>query len=291
MIDRRQPADEPTTNDDTIEIDLGEPDFADRSFDQFAALRAACPVHRARFTDSSRTNGQFGAFVEHPLWATTGYEATMAALLDDRFGVDLYALQPPEALPPAAQTKEFQIFAQNLLALDPPAHTRLRKLVQPSFTASAIGAWAPRIQRIADDLLDAAERAAAERGEHAPDRTMELIAAFAFPLPITVIFELLGVPLADRERVGKMTEGLLVAPPEDDTLASPMRPFIDYARELVAAKRRRPSDDQLSELIAAEANGDRLSEDELLSMILLLILAGHVTTVNLIGNGAFALLT
>jgi cytochrome P450 len=291
MIDHRPHAAGPiATAAESIEIDLGAPDFAARSFDEYAKLRAVCPVHRALFIDSSRTNGQFGAFVGHPLWATTGYEATSAALLDDRFGVDLYALQPPEALPPFAKTREFQIFSRNLLALDPPAHTRLRKLVQPSFTAGAIAGWGPRIQRIADDLLDAAERAAADRGERAPDRSMELIAAFAFPLPITVIFELLGVPLADRERVGAMTETLLVAG-ADDTLATTLRPFLDYAAELVAAKRRHPTDDLLSQLIAAEADGDRLSEDELLSMILLLILAGHVTTVNLIGNGTYALLT
>ncbi|HEU5433705.1 MAG TPA: cytochrome P450 [Thermomicrobiales bacterium] len=292
MIDHRHPDAAPvTTGDATIEIDLGAPDFADRSFDHFARLRAACPIHRALFTDRAGENGQFGAFVGHPLWATTGYDATSAALLDDRFGVDLYALQPPEALPPVARTREFQIFSRNLLALDPPAHTRLRKLVQPSFTQSAIAAWAPRIQRIADDLLDAAERAAVDRGEIAPDRSIELIAAFAFPLPITVIFELLGVPLADRERIGAMTETLLVASPGDEAMAATLRPFIDYAAELVAAKRRRPAGDLLSQLIAAEADGDRLSEDELLSMILLLILAGHVTTVNLIGNGVFALLT
>jgi cytochrome P450 len=292
MIDHRRHATESIERDEeTIEFDLGEPDFAERSFDHYARLRAACPVHRALFTASARETGQFGTFVGRSLWATTGYEATSAALLDDRFGVDHYALQPPEALPPFARTREFQTFSRNLLAFDPPAHTRLRKLVQPSFTQSAIAAWAPRIQRIADDLLDAAERAAADRGEHAPDRSMELIAAFAFPLPITVIFELLGVPLADRERVGAMTEMLLVASPGDDAAATPLRPFLDYASELVAAKRRRPADDLLSQLIAAEADGDRLSEDELLSMILLLILAGHVTTVNLIGNGTFALLT
>jgi cytochrome P450 len=291
MIDHRRPDAAPIETDGAITVDLGAPDFAVRSSDHYAALRAACPVHRAIFTDARNASSQLGAFVDHPLWAVTGYDATVAALLDDRFGVDLYELQPPEALPPFARTREFQIFSRNLLALDPPAHTRLRKLVQPSFTQSAIAAWAPRIQRIADDLLDAAERAAADRGERAPDRTMELIAAFAFPLPITVIFELLGVPLADRKRVGAMTDLLLGVGGPEAARGETFRPFIDYASDLVAAKRRRPTDDLLSQLIAAEDGGDRLSEDELLSMILLLILAGHVTTVNLIGNGVFALLT
>jgi cytochrome P450 PksS len=272
-------------------IDIGAPDFARRAFDHYGRLRAAGPVHRAVFTESGRSH-LTGAFVDRPLWAVTGYDAATEALLDARLSVDPRAALPPEdvARLPGGEP-EFRPLFRNLLSLDPPDHTRLRKLVQPSFTGRAIAAWRPRIARIADELLDAVEREAAARGERAPDRGVELVGAFAFPLPIMVIFELLGVPPTDRERVHAWTDALLGGPAEDEAQVASLRAFIAYGHELVAAKRARPTGDLLTELTRTADDGDRLDEDELVSMIFLLVLAGHVTTVNLIASATVALLT
>jgi cytochrome P450 len=189
--------------------------------------------------------------------------------------------------------EELQPLRRNILTVDPPEHTRLRKLVQPSFTASAIETLRPRIQQIADDLLDAVEAAAAERGESAPDRKMELISQFAYPLPITVICEMLGIPPEDRERTRQWSENLLSAqsPERMEELGRNIGEFIAYLRDLFARKRETPDEDLISQLLQVEVDGDRLTEDEILAMVFILFVAGHITTVNLIGNGVFALLT
>jgi cytochrome P450 len=220
----------------------------------------------------------------------------LASLLDHRFSSDRSSAMTEEQrgkLPPVAE--EFKPVAESLLAKDPPDHTRLRRLIQPSFSARMMEAMRPRIQKLADDLLDKAERAAAERGETRPNRRMDLIEAFAYPLPVTVISDMLGIPMEDRERVKGWTENLLKADRgrgrvADEETRAKLRQFIDYLRDLFAAKRRHPADDVISQLLQAEEEGDRLSEDEVLSTVFILYLAGHVTTVNLIGNGVMALM-
>jgi len=293
VTDTRQPTlSRPETDQEPFRLEIGAADFGERAFDQYAELRTACPVHRAIFTAGG--DGQAAAFVDRPLWAVTGYDENAAAMLDDRLSVDpRVGLSAAELAATPAADAEFRPLFRNLLSLDPPDHTRLRRLVQPQFTARAVESWRPRIERIAAGLLDAAEAAAAARGETAPARSMELVAAYAFPLPITVIFELLGVPQTDRERVHRWTQLLLGfgIGGDDEAQRAGLRAFIGYGRELVAAKRARPADDLLTQLTQAEEGGDRLDEDELLSMIFILILAGHVTTVNLIANATYALLT
>jgi cytochrome P450 len=182
---------------------------------------------------------------------------------------------------------------RNILNVDPPEHTRLRKLVQPSFTASAIEKLRPRIQQITDDLLDVAETVAAERGERAPDRQMELISQFSYPLPITVICEMLGIPPEDREQTRRWSEDLLSSQSPDrmEEIRRNIGEFIAYLRDLFARKRETPGDDLISQLLQVEVDGDRLTEDEVLAMVFILFVAGHITTVNLIANGVFALLT
>ncbi|MDP9884021.1 cytochrome P450 [Sinomonas atrocyanea] len=278
---------------ETGRLDLGDPDFPDQASERYAALRAACPVHRALITDSMR--GSVPApFRDRPLWAVTGYDATVAALVDDRLSVDPRTGLSAEELAamPGGDDPETRVLLRNLLALDPPEHTRLRKLIQPSFTARAVAAWAPRIQHIADRLLDAAEAESGARGQAAPDRELELVSAYAYPLPIAVIFELLGIPESDRSRVHGWTEELLRSgfQPEDG-MAAGMRAFVAYSRELVAAKSAAPGEDLLTHLVQAAQDGDSLDQDELVAMIFLLILAGHITTVNLIASAAYALLT
>jgi cytochrome P450 len=152
------------------------------------------------------------------------------------------------------------------------------------------------IQQIVDDLLDQAERDAVERGEAAPDRQMDLIEAFAYPFPVTVISDMLGIPREDRETIRGWTENLLSADrlrgrEMDEETRAGLREFIDYLRDLFEHKRQTPTDDMISRLVHAEEDGDVLDEDELLATVFLLFLAGHVTTVNLVGNGVLALLT
>jgi cytochrome P450 len=181
----------------------------------------------------------------------------------------------PEALRP---------LTRNMLDTDPPDHARLRSLVQKAFTPRLIEHMRPRIQAIADELLDAVER----RGE------MDLIDDYAFPLPIIVIAELLGVPAADRDKFrewsdiavsGDMTQEYV------ERMLPAMEAFVGYLRVMFEEKRENPGEDLFSKLVGAEEAGDKLTEDELLAMAFLLLVAGHETTVNLIGNGALALLT
>lgn len=172
-----------------------------------------------------------------------------------------------------------------MLFKDPPDHTRLRRLANAAFTPRAVEALRPRIREIVEGLCDRA----ADAGR------MEVMAELAFPLPVTVICEMLGVPVVDHERFRRWsTDATRVLDPVEDP-GTMQRAFaavlelIAYFTELIAERRSRPGDDLLSALIAAEEAGDRLSAPELMAMVLLLFLAGHETTTNLIGNGILAL--
>ena len=171
----------------------------------------------------------------------------------------------------------------HMLNSDPPDHERLRRLVSKAFTARRVEGLRPRITAITTTLLDDMSALGA-RAE------VDLLASFAFPLPITVICELLGVPVADRDdfRTWSATAVSDTAPRELSRAHGAA--LIRYFMTLLAAKRREPADDLLSALIAARDDADRLSEDELVSMAFLLLVAGHETTVNLIASGVLALL-
>jgi cytochrome P450 len=156
-------------------------------------------------------------------------------------------------------------------------------LIGKAFTPRLIEGLRPRIQRLADELLDAM----APRGE------ADLMDAYAFPIPITVIAELLGVPAADRDRFRAWSGAFISAPPTDESverLASDVESYVEYFRTLFKERRRQPEDDLISALVQLEEDGDRLSERELFSMASIILIAGHETTVNLIGNGTLALL-
>ncbi|HET6502781.1 MAG TPA: cytochrome P450 [Amycolatopsis sp.] len=167
----------------------------------------------------------------------------------------------------------------NMLNTDPPDHMRLRKLVGRAFTGRAVARLRPRIEAVTDELLDAM----AGRAE------VDLIAAFAAPLPMTVICELLGIPEGERDRFFEWTR-ITVTAPHHPRLAEAREEFAAYLVDLIRRKRAEPAEDLLSELIAVSDEGDRLSEDELVSMTMLLVIAGHDTTINLIANGVLALL-
>jgi cytochrome P450 len=274
-------------------IDLSDPEYREHAFERYEEMRARCPVSRAIITSGDESDGNRG-FFNRPLWVVTDYEEGSRALLDRAVTVDMTSVLTPEQLAQMPETPEvFQPLRRNILTVDPPEHTRLRKLVQPSFTASAIEKLRPRIQQIVDELLDAAEAIATERGESAPDRQMELISQFSYPLPITVICDMLGIPPEDREQTRRWSEDLLSAqsPERMEEIGRNIGEFIAYLRDLFTRKRETPGDDLISQLLQVEVDGDRLTEDEVLAMVFILFVAGHITTVNLIANGVFALLT
>jgi cytochrome P450 len=169
-----------------------------------------------------------------------------------------------------------------MLDVDPPDHTRLRALVSKAFTPRLIEQLRPRIESLTNGLVDNVEHAGC----------MDLIRDFALPLPATVIAEMLGVPAADRHRFHGWSNALIQAASTwgmvraiPNALA-----FTRYIRRIVERRKRDPQDDLISALVQAEEAGDRLSGDELVAMVFLLLVAGHETTVNLIGNAALALL-
>jgi cytochrome P450 len=168
-----------------------------------------------------------------------------------------------------------------MLAADPPDHTRLRRLVAAAFTVRRIEALRPRMEQITDDLLDA--MAGRDR--------LDLIDAFAFPLPVQVICELLGVPAGDRDDFRAWSNAIVGGVPFRDRLPGAMQAMVSYIRALIADRRAHGGDDLLTGLIEVRDRADRLSEDELSSMVFLLLVAGHETTVNLIGNGVLLLLS
>jgi cytochrome P450 len=230
-----------------------------------------------------------------PAWFVTRYDDIVDSLLDSRFSVDLTkTMHLPEGKR-AEMPEEIRPIARSIISLDPPDHTRIRKLVQPSFTGRGMEAMRPKIQATVDDLLDRVEAEAARYGESAPNRRMELISQFAYPFPVTVISDLLGIPHEDREQVKGWTEHLLQVDQRadaafDSQVRAGLRDFMAYLRDLFAAKRAHPEDDMISRMVLIEDEGDKLTEEEAMSTVFLMYLAGHVTTVNLIGNGVVALL-
>jgi cytochrome P450 len=172
----------------------------------------------------------------------------------------------------------------NFLFVDPPDHKRLRGLVSKAFTPRLIEQMRGRVQAVADALLDRVQ----EKG------AMDLIDDYAYPLPITVIAELLGVPADDRYKFREWAvtaaSGNRTQEYTEKVLVPHMRAFTDYLRAMFEEKRKNPEDDLISALVRAEEAGDKLSEDELLGTLFLLLVAGYETTVNLIGNGTLALL-
>ena len=250
------------------------PGFTDDPYPQYAAVRAAAPVY------------------EHPLgfWLLTGY-ADVSWLLraaglsvEDRNLADSPLVQLREAT--YGETAAQPADGLSMLDRDPPDHTRLRRLVSKAFTPRAIQALRPRITGLVDGMLDAA----------AAQGRVDLVDALAFPLPFTVIAEMLGTPPADHERIRELSGTVVrsLEPVADPELAAAIMAadaeLTGIAAEMIAWKRDHPADDLLTALVNAEDGGDVLSDDELVAQTLLLYIAGHETTVNLIAGGTLALL-
>lgn len=251
-----------------MRIDIATKAFKRDPFPVYARLRSEAPV--ARIMAGGRE-----------AWLVTRYGEAAALLKDTRFVKDRGKV-PGARLP--WMPGFARPLARNMLDLDDPDHRRLRALVHQAFTPRLVELMRPRIESLTHAMLDRA----------APRRRIDLIADFAIPIPTTIIAEMLGVPERDRERFHRWTGWIVRA--DVSTVAAvralpAMFGFMRYLRGLIAAKRTAPGEDLLSALVATRAeDGDRLSEDELVAMAFLLLVAGHETTVNLIGNGLLALM-
>lgn len=274
-------------------VDITSPEARQNAFSRYAELRQQCPVMRVN-VEGADDDTTVDEQPQQLIWLFTDYDANTRGLLHPAVGVDPTAAMTPEQLAQIPQPPEaMQPLQRNILSLDPPEHTRLRKLAQPAFTASAIEKLRPRIQAITDDLLDQIEAQAAAAGELAPHRHVELLSQFAYPLPVTVICEMLGIPAEDRAQTRAWSENLLRPMQKDEAeeIGRGITEFIAYLRGLFAERRAAPQDDMISQLLQAEIDGDRLTEDDVLAMVFVLFVAGHITTVNLITSGVYALLT
>jgi cytochrome P450 len=251
------------------------PGFTDDPYPQYAVMRAQARVY------------------EHPFgfWLLTGYDEVSWLLRaglsveDGNMAADSLLRQMRDQMYGAADEAP-RASAVSMLDRDPPDHTRLRRLVSKAFTPRAIQALRPRITELVDGML----------GDMAEQRRVDLVDALAFPLPFSVIAEMLGTPPADHERIRQLTGTVVrsLEPVADPDLAAAIiaadDELIQIAVEMIAWKRANPADDLLTALIHAEDDGDVLNDDELVAQTLLLYIAGHETTVNLIAGGTLALL-
>ncbi|WP_327301489.1 cytochrome P450 [Streptomyces goshikiensis] len=255
----------------SVPLPYADPAFVADPFPLYRQLREDGPVRRVVIA------GALDA------WVVTRYEDGLAALSDSRLSSDVRDASDARLLR-QLPTSGGEALMGNMLRSDPPDHTRLRRLVSKAFTAHRVAGMRPRIQAIADQLLDAV----------APAGRADLVADFALPLPVTVISELLGVPLDDRHDFQRWTNRIVTRgaePPDPAVVNEAYQHMRAYVTELVRAKRAAPGDDLLSGLIAARDEEQRLTEDELVAMVFLLLAAGHITTVNLISGGIAMLLT
>jgi cytochrome P450 PksS len=257
---------------ETMNPNLASPEFKADPYPFYAYLRAHAPVFPVTLPDRQTA------------WLVTRYDDAVTVLKDERFANDRSNAQTPEQLaklpwvPPV-----FRPLTRNMLSLDGADHARLRGLVHQAFTPRRVEQLRERIERLTNELLDAVQR----RGR------MDVIEDYALPLPTTIIAEMLGVPGTDRKKFNRWSNSLVTVTSSrwGTFLSIPsVWALMRYARNLIRARRAAPQDDLATALVQAEEAGDHLNEDELVAMIVLLLVAGHETTVNLIGNGLLTLL-
>ncbi|WP_054706283.1 cytochrome P450 [Bacillus sp. JCM 19041] len=252
----------------TVPMDLFSKQFHQSPYTYYKEIRSHHPFAKVKIHNGIQES-----------WMAFSYEAAEAVLKDERFIKDMRKVFPDEVT-----EENLSPIAQSMLFVDPPDHRRLRSLVQRGFTPKTIGRLKGRIEEIAREqalLMQEKER-------------VDFIEAYAFPIPIIVICELLGIPSEDRldfQRWSNVMVEFSDEPTFNEEFQAAMVEFHQYLEKLIGAKREQPKDDLLSDLIQAEEGGERLTVRELYGVIMLLIVAGHETTVNLIANGVLALLT
>lgn len=233
------------------------------------------------FYERARAHGPFFRWEDYNLTCTGNAAAVNAIFRDRRFGREPIA---PPVIPPHL-APFYAVEAHSMLELEPPRHTRLRNLVLRAFTSRRIAALDPDISQLAEDLI-----AAFPAGE------FDLLQSFAQPLPVRIIARLLGVPeemAPDLLSWSNAMVGMYMAGRSreaEDRAVAATEAFVAFLRGYIDQRRARPADDLITQLIAAEMEGDRLSTDELISTCILLLNAGHEATVHTIGNGVKALL-
>jgi cytochrome P450 len=261
---------------DGVALDPFAPGFYADPYPQYAALRQHDPVHHA-FTGG---------------WLVTRWDDVHTMLRNPATSVEDRNLNIPPAAAAAYAEATGEVAdrgSRGILRLDPPDHTRIRRLVSKAFTPRTVDRLRPRIVELVDALLTTA----AERG----DGRIDVIADLAFPLPFAVISEMLGMPPADQNQLRAWSHTLvqsldpILAMAKMDEILDASNHIVEAVTEAIAWKRTRPDDDDLlNALIKADEGGQKLTDRELLDNVVLLFVAGHETTVNLIGNGTLALL-
>jgi hypothetical protein len=246
------------------------PEFIRNPYPYYARLRVTDPVHLS----------------EHGQYVASRHADITLVLRDKRFGKDYPERMKRRHGPKIMDEPTFRNFALTMLQQDPPDHTRLRGLVVKAFTARRVEDMRPRIQAIVDENLD----------RIIPQGKMDLIEDFAFRLPVTVICDMLGIPMEHREMfyTGARGSGRILEPvpmtPEEIKQSNAGQAMVKmYFDQLFDLRRKNPGDDLTTQLLQAEEEGSKLSNEELYANIILLFGAGHETTVNLIGNGLLAL--
>lgn len=259
----------------SVSLDIRDPDFYHDPYPTYHQLRQEMPIFY---------------WEEHSLWTFTRHEDVSSILRDRRFGRQISHIKSREELgwpPERADLKPFyDIDRHSMLDLEPPAHTRLRQLVHKAFLARQIERLRGRIAALSHRLID----------EMVATGNNNLLEAFATPIPVIVIADLLGVPstMADQllswsHAMVRMYE-LARTPEMEQAAVQAAIEFGDYLRGYVTERRQQPKDDLITKLIQVEEAGEKLSEAELISTCVLLLNAGHEATVNVIGNGVYGLL-
>ncbi len=254
------------------------PEFRDDPYQFFHLLREHEPVHHTPFGVYLLTRHADAATIVRDPRLSNNQEHS-----------DLFRAFA-EANPPSDDDAMSQMNSVVMLFMDPPDHTRLRGLVSKAFTPKMVERLRARVREIVDERLDAVEA----RG----DGRMDVVTELAYPLPVVIICELLGVPAEDHatfqswssELAASIDPDPLITPDQQVRIEAAGNAFLEYFTDLIERRRRSLRDDLLSALIEAEEGGERLTEEELLGTALFLLIAGHETTVNLIGNGTLALL-
>jgi len=266
-----------TVDPEILSLNPFEPGYFADPYAQYAGVRETSPVHQSLLGP----------------WVLFGHDDVLRVLRDPSLSVEEHNV----AANPLGEAMRAQLEEitgdpamdrnRSMLDLDPPDHDRLRRLVAKAFNPAMVRSLVPRIEALVDEALD---------GMAGRDERADVIKDLAFPLPFTVISEMLGMPDGDRDRLRDWSHAMVktldpvISPEEVRAAFDASNLMIEHIRAAIDEKRSKPADDLLTQLTVAEDEGDVLTEDELIAQVALLYIAGHETTVNLIGNGTFALL-